>query len=972
MSAPLTGPLAAAGGAPCPAGAAPIAFRPATGADGLKGLYEVHVGGRCELMTAAQLEQALQGITPAGAAAADGGSPLIQLRSGPQEAPGAPQPDPRSDRQRALDAVNAGGKPPPTHPHMQHAADVRARLQAQGLPTEASGVDVHVVGDSPDHGASVVRTIAGPVGLAPGAEVTLSPRMADALGVRLPDDEARAEHAIAHFSARTGMASSQQLKMWAVDALEAAYTQPRQELDFLVAHARQDGQSKIVNMSWGMSQDALVAEATKAALGNPASPLIEELDARRAAAGQPPLDLSRTADQEALRAWVGEVIGQALQSPEGAQRLRGARAEAVAAVARAREAGFLPIAAAGNFFEAGRTPEGSRTNENLVATIPGVLSVGAVTLGAPTRLGDERMGGMSSPGAALSAPGVDVPVDIKQGRLADASGTSLSAPYVASVAALMVKANPNITPAQIEKILLSPAVATDVKGTQRDGAGVIDPVAAVREARALLRAQEPAFHTSRDLSLPAHRAAMDALRRMLPADLASFSPAYRATVNLIQDNHFVALDTATQKNLLAGIAAAKTDLPLVKDVAQLVADTAFRDMGPHARARFAQNFTSLSPADRAAAMQLLHRADIAKLPLPIRDALAAAASKAPLDTATTGALLRRASDPAFVKLPADVQAAFFRAFEQQHEVFDIEPQPGEKPPAQGKAALLAFVDGAAFRRLDAISQSRWMQALASPDAEVRQRAYDRLADAIDPKRKLGDAALAARLQAVAGTLHAGDTVRNDRERLPGASTAAPDVSAPREEKRSVFFRADGRGIDPKKSDVLVQTVTIEGRAIEVIFPRPMPDNMPPIKLIAQGLAGLPASVRGHVQQVIVDPRFKDWQQAINAKDGRPNRIVMGGEGPSNARELTALFSHEAAHLLAGDRFKAEPALARRWEAAMKADNLSVSAYAASSLQEDVAETAALYFQVKGTPDEAVFQREVPNRYALVKELLGER
>jgi hypothetical protein len=187
----------------------------------------------------------------------------------------------------------------------------------------------------------------------------------------------------------------------------------------------------------------------------------------------------------------------------------------------------------------------------------------------------------------------------------------------------------------------------------------------------------------------------------------------------------------------------------------------------------------------------------------------------------------------------------------------------------------------------------------------------------------------------------------------------------------VFFAADGRGIDPKKADVLVHTVTIEGRDIEVIFPRPLPAGLPSIELIAKGLAGLPASERMHVTQVIVDPRFKSWMQAANEKEGRPNRIFMGGEGPDNAREMTAILSHEAAHLLAADQFKAHPALQTKWGDAIRADNHRVSNYAASSLQEDVAETVALYYQVKGTPDEAVMKRDFPNRYAAIKELLGE-
>jgi subtilisin family serine protease len=58
-------------------------------------------------------------------------------------------------------------------------------------------------------------------------------------------------------------------------------------------------------------------------------------------------------------------------------------------------------------------------------------------------------------------------------------GTSFSAPYVAGVASLMVKANPSITPDQIEKILITSTVGI---AADRAGAGVLDPVAAVRAA----------------------------------------------------------------------------------------------------------------------------------------------------------------------------------------------------------------------------------------------------------------------------------------------------------------------------------------------------------------------------------------------------------------------------------------------------------------------------------------------------------
>jgi hypothetical protein len=422
---------------------------------------------------------------------------------------------------------------------------------------------------------------------------------------------------------------------------------------------------------------------------------------------------------------------------------------------------------------------------------------------------------------------------------------------------------------------------------------------------------------------------------------------------------------ATQKNLLAGLVAGKSDPTLAKDVTTLAASKEFNELGPAARARFAQNFVGLEAADRAEAMKLLKRPDLAKLPTAIRDAVTAAAAKAPADTTTIDALVKRANDPAFKKLPADAQAAFFRAFEYQHDSIEMDPA------MTNKESLLRLVDSAPFKKLDATAQSRWMQALGSADPAVRDRSYERLADALKKTAKLPDAAKAAELNSRAGALDADETVRTDRKELPGASKQLPHVSAAQADQRSVFFKADGKGIDPKKADVLVHTVTIEDQQIEVVYPRPMPKDVPSVELIAKSLAGLPAAERALVKEVIVDPRLKSYMQAVSAKEGRPNRVFMGGEVPDNQREMTAMLSHETAHLLAADRFKANPALQKKWEAAIRADNHRVSDYSTTSLQEDVAETVALYYQVKGTPEEAALKRDFPNRDALIKELLGE-
>src|SRR4029077_7797248 len=120
------------------------------------------------------------------------------------------------------------------------------------------------------------------------------------------------------------------------------------------------------------------------------------------------------------------------------------------AVARASRKGGLFIAAAGNDAEPSPSFPANLRMDN-------VISVGASTSG-------DLLAPFSDRGAVVAAPGVGILSTTAPGKYERYDGTSMAAPHVAGLAALLWSVHPKATLAQVRKAIVASAVP--MKGVQ--------------------------------------------------------------------------------------------------------------------------------------------------------------------------------------------------------------------------------------------------------------------------------------------------------------------------------------------------------------------------------------------------------------------------------------------------------------------------------------------------------------------------
>lgn len=167
---------------------------------------------------------------------------------------------------------------------------------------------------------------------------------------------------------------------------------------------------------------------------------------------------------------------------------------------RALAAGIVPIVAAGN---SGPT----RQTIGTPAISPNVLTVGAYDDKNSATLADDTMAYFSSRGPTtrdqivkpdIAAPGVQMVSHRSPGSSIDRadvahlgdyyvllSGTSMATPVTAGVAAVVLQANPDLTPQEVIQILKETAQPLRDTETIMQGHGLVDPAKAVKRALAL-------------------------------------------------------------------------------------------------------------------------------------------------------------------------------------------------------------------------------------------------------------------------------------------------------------------------------------------------------------------------------------------------------------------------------------------------------------------------------------------------------
>ncbi|MFN3361350.1 MAG: S8 family serine peptidase [Pseudanabaenaceae cyanobacterium] len=121
----------------------------------------------------------------------------------------------------------------------------------------------------------------------------------------------------------------------------------------------------------------------------------------------------------------------------------------------AEEKGVIVVAAAGNEANRGATVPSFPARDAALVDVG--IAVGAIDRNANVASFSNPAGVVLGEFPFVVAPGVSVLSTLPNNRYGSFSGTSMATPHVAGVIALMLQANPKLTPRQVEEILMATA-----------------------------------------------------------------------------------------------------------------------------------------------------------------------------------------------------------------------------------------------------------------------------------------------------------------------------------------------------------------------------------------------------------------------------------------------------------------------------------------------------------------------------------
>lgn len=222
--------------------------------------------------------------------------------------------------------------------------------------------------------------------------------------------------------------------------------------------------------------------------------------------------------------------------------------------------------------------------------------------------------------------------------------------------------------------------------------------------------------------------------------------------------------------------------------------------------------------------------------------------------------------------------------------------------------------------------------------------------------------------------------------LPSVVSADPGTF---DDKRQPFKLGNPKAVASHQfksgnAPALHYDVEIDGRKIPVFVPKngSSAGKIHSIDEVAKGLAALPAGTRAVITRVDIDPKANpaDAYWAKQYKDPNFNSyMTAGAEGivriyPQATKQtqdyLDGTLHHESGHTLSqkawGESY--DDKRWTPWKDAIKADPGLASQYAKNAPGEDFAETYQLYHQVRGTSQEAVERKRMPERFKIIDEL----